>query len=132
MRSKGNNVSTIVREFEEKVRSLGSCISGATSNVQIHHVLGETAKSNKVHIGQYWILPLTAEEHELIGRSKKEFAEYYFSFSFAWTADLEKLLYHMMMQEYEDMYGTFHVPSNVVREIFAYGSTPKKIVSHCK
>ena len=52
-----------IREFEEKVRSLGCCVTGALNDVQIHHVLGRKGKHNKVLVGPVFILPLHKDYH---------------------------------------------------------------------
>ena len=55
------------REWEELVRATGCCVSGATNDVQVHHVLGRKAKHNKVLIGPYFILPLHKDYHMVTG-----------------------------------------------------------------
>lgn len=61
MRSKGNAPTAAQKRWVEAVANLGSIISGDPA--QIHHCVGVTGKHNKVHIGPYWILPLTEGEH---------------------------------------------------------------------
>jgi len=55
------------REWEEIVRATGCCITGATNNVQVHHVVGRKGKHNKVLIGPYFILPLHEDYHMITG-----------------------------------------------------------------
>lgn len=43
------------------MRGLGCLITGGPA--EIHHCAGRTASHNKVHIGHWWILPLTTEQH---------------------------------------------------------------------
>lgn len=56
-----------LREWEELVRSTGCCVTGATNDVEIHHVKGRTYKHNKVHIGGVYILPLHKSVHMVTG-----------------------------------------------------------------
>lgn len=50
------------KRWRESVRALGSILSGLHP-VEIHHCAGRTASHNKVHVGHWWIIPLTSEEH---------------------------------------------------------------------
>ena len=50
------------------------------TNIQRHHVVGRTARHNKIHIGHWFIIPVPYELHEPnlkhqfhVGHSKKEF-----------------------------------------------------------
>jgi hypothetical protein len=52
------------KQWREAVRELGSIISGGPA--VIHHPVGRTAKHNKVHIGHWWVLPLTDDEHKAL------------------------------------------------------------------
>lgn len=64
MQSKGNAPTAAQIKWREEVRALG-CIVGMEKgpHIQIHHVLGATAKHNKVAIGHWYILPLTPWAH---------------------------------------------------------------------
>ena len=59
------------KRWMEAVRAQGSIISGGPA--VIHHVVGRTAKHNKVAIGHWWILPLTDDEHKLLHSDKAAF-----------------------------------------------------------
>ena len=69
--------------WRENVRQTGSIISGL-SRVEIHHVLGRTAKIKGVgNIGHYFILPLDREEHSWIDWGKsglKKLKDQYISY----------------------------------------------------
>lgn len=78
MRSKGNAPTAAQKRWREAVRELGSVISGGPA--VIHHPVGVTGKHNKVHIGHWWVIPLTDEEHKalhagetFVCESRKEF-----------------------------------------------------------
>ena len=52
------------------------------TDIQRHHVLGRTAKHNKIHIGHWFIIPVPYELHEPnekhkyhVGHCKKEFVK---------------------------------------------------------
>lgn len=61
MNSKGNAPSAKQKQWRERVRALGSILSG--DDAVIHHAVGVTARHRKVHIGHWWIIPLTNDEH---------------------------------------------------------------------
>ena len=63
MQSKGNAPTAEQKRWREEVRELGCIISGEQGGIEIHHVLGATAKHNKEDIGHELILPLTAWYH---------------------------------------------------------------------
>ena len=63
MQSKGNAPSASQLKWREEVRSLGCVVSRDPYGVEIHHVLGATAKHNRQPIGHWFILPLTAWYH---------------------------------------------------------------------
>ena len=79
-----SNPNAAQKRWREKVRGLGSIISGGPA--VIHHCVGRTAKHNKIHIGHWWIVPLTDKEHKDLhaGRldtpqiSRKEAEKYLF------------------------------------------------------
>jgi len=47
--------------WREAVRELGCLITGMPA--EIHHCVGRTGSHNKIHIGHWWILPLSTEQH---------------------------------------------------------------------
>ncbi len=63
LQSKGNAPTAEQKRWREEVRELGCIISGEQGGVEIHHVLGATAKYNKEEIGHEFILPLTGWYH---------------------------------------------------------------------
>ena len=63
MQSKGNAPTVEQKRWREEVRELGCIISDEQGGVEIHHVLGATAKYNKEEIGHEFILPLTGWYH---------------------------------------------------------------------
>lgn len=63
MQSKGNAPIASQLKWREEVRDLGCVISREQYGIEIHHVLGATAKHNRQPIGHWFILPLTAWYH---------------------------------------------------------------------
>lgn len=63
MQSKGNAPSASQKQWREEVRALGCIITGEKDSVEIHHVLGTTAKHKKIDIGHWFILPLSEWYH---------------------------------------------------------------------
>ena len=98
MRSKVSAPTAAQREWREKVRRTQSIISGREI-CEIHHVAGRTAKFDKQAIGHWWILPLTTDEHRLIG-NPDDFARKYFGSTFIGRWDLEKLLFADLLTKF--------------------------------
>lgn len=48
--------------FHDWVAEQGCWITGSPAN--IHHCVGSTAKFNKIHIGQWWVIPLCYDAHQ--------------------------------------------------------------------
>ena len=78
MRSKKHNRTAAHKRWHDAVASLGLVISGAPA--VLHHAAGATAKHNKIEIGEWWVIPLTDEEHKALHNgetfgheSRKEF-----------------------------------------------------------
>jgi hypothetical protein len=63
MQSKGNAPTASQKAWREAVRELGCVIDKSKGGIEIHHVLGATAKHNKVDIGHWFILPLSSWYH---------------------------------------------------------------------
>ncbi len=63
MQSKGNAPTEAQKQWREEIRELGCIICSEKGGVEIHHVLGATAKHNKVAIGHEFILPLSTWYH---------------------------------------------------------------------
>jgi hypothetical protein len=57
--------------WREAVRSLGSVISGGPA--VIHHPVGRTGMHNKTHIGHWWVIPLTDDEHKALHNGQLDF-----------------------------------------------------------
>jgi hypothetical protein len=69
MQSKGNAPNAAQKKWMGQVADLG-CITCGSQAIQIHHVLGVTAKHNKISIGHWWILPLNPFNHSYIGQGR--------------------------------------------------------------
>ena len=89
------------KRWRESVRELG-CLMGAPGPVEIHHVVGRTAKHNKIAIGHWWILPVSNEGHRMVeALSKHE----------------QKELFHTMCLAYFACYLSLPVPDDVMAAI---------------
>ena len=74
----------------ESVVALGS-FQQPFSSALIHHAVGETAKHSKVHVGNWWLVPMTVYEHIILHShnatfgyvSRKEFEKA----AFKWTLE---------------------------------------------
>lgn len=63
MHSKGNEPSAAQVVWREEVRALGCIVSREQSGIEIHHVVGASAKHQGQEIGHWFILPLTTWYH---------------------------------------------------------------------
>jgi len=88
--SKGNAPTAVQKAWRETVRELGSVISGAPA--VIHHPIGcgKNAKHNKVHIGHWWVIPLTDDEHKALHAGE--------NFGHHSRKEFEKTAYNMIFQ----------------------------------
>ena len=59
----GTKPTRAQQSWQDWLRAQGCCNCEA-SNTAIHHCVGSTAKHNKVHIGQWWTIPLCYECHQ--------------------------------------------------------------------
>lgn len=106
MQSKGNAPTATQKRWREEVRALGSIISGGPA--VIHHCIGVTGRHNKIHLGNWWILPLTDEEHRNIHRSQ-------------FRKMSEKNWFVILIQKYTNIYGKpSPVPDDVYEAIREY------------
>jgi hypothetical protein len=91
----------VQRDWREDVRALGSAISGQLP-CEIHHAAGRTAKHDKVHIGHWWIIPLTQAEHDAVptwahGRKERE------KYLFEWVCSKYQRIYRRSLPFGDDV-----------------------------
>lgn len=91
------------------MRAIGSILSGNTYGIEIHHCVGRTAVHNKVHVGHWFILPLTHDEHEWIADSP-------------WRRQLEKALWCLVVEKWGEIHKDRLYPfeNDVFRAIMNY------------
>jgi hypothetical protein len=91
MQSKGNAPSAAQTRWRETVRRVGCIATGSVNHeptepgdIQIHHVLGQSAVRNGVPVGHWFILPLHWRLHDIasdypvnITTSKTRFLQQY-------------------------------------------------------
>ena len=59
----GKSPTKAQQDWQNWQREQG-CSNCGADNPAIHHCVGSTAKHNKVHIGQWWTIPLCYECHQ--------------------------------------------------------------------
>tara|TARA_R110000822_G_scaffold77084_5_gene185123 strand:+ start:1248 stop:1631 length:384 start_codon:yes stop_codon:yes gene_type:complete len=69
MRSKNQKVTADHKKWRSQVAELG-CICCGSEAIQIHHCIGASAKHNKIHIGEWFILPLNPFNHSYIDQGR--------------------------------------------------------------
>lgn len=51
------------KEWLARITRYGCVATGETNDLELHHVLGRTAKQNKMHIGRIFVLPIAWRLH---------------------------------------------------------------------
>ncbi len=82
------------------------CLEG----IQLHHVMGRSAKHNKVAIGHWFIIPVPSELHDV--SSNNPFNVTHHKHSFTERFDLQSELFSLMMADME--MGNYETPSQEV------------------
>jgi len=59
------------KNWREDVRAQG-CILRLEGPVQIHHVVGRTARHIKIHVGHWFLLPVSEEGHREVEKMSKD------------------------------------------------------------
>lgn len=80
-------------------REQGCCNCGA-SNPAIHHCAGSTAKHNKVHIGQVWVIPLCYDCHHGPGGIHGDLSRFRRDWPTTSRKEIEKGLFLLSVEEY--------------------------------
>jgi hypothetical protein len=69
MQSKNHKRTAEQKKWHGQVAELG-CITSGSTQAQIHHCVGATAKHNKIHIGEWFVLPLNPFNHSYIDQGR--------------------------------------------------------------
>ena len=106
--SRGPNAAE--KQFLEWCKGQPSITSGQYG-VEVHHCVGSSAKTyvgaERVHIGHWFCIPLTTDEHSDFHKFKKEFENVF---------GRQRDLWLRLVEGYE-----YDVPNNVVQGIINYG-----------
>jgi len=106
--SRGANADE--KKFMAWCKEQPSIVSGSYG-VEVHHCVGSSAKTyvgaERVHIGHYFILPLTPEEHKTYHNRKREFASEY---------GHQQDLWLLLISSYDEP-----IPENIKKGILNYG-----------
>lgn len=70
MQTKNHQPNAAQVRWREAVREQG-CIFGGAGPIEVHHVVGQSAAHCKVHIGNWWLIPVTNEAHREVERLPK-------------------------------------------------------------
>lgn len=96
MRTKNHQPNACQVRWREEVRDMGSIVTGRPA--VIHHPVGQSARHNKVPVGNWWVLPLTDDEHRLLHSDMLEFERVALGFNPGGRFDCEKFLFVQVMQ----------------------------------
>jgi len=104
------NINISEREFLSWSKEQPSIVSGAYG-VEVHHCVGSSTKTyvgvKRVHIGHWFCIPLTTQEHWLFHNRKSEFESLYGSQSELWLKHVE--IYPV------------EIPLEIIQAIASYG-----------
>jgi len=59
----GKSPNKAQQDWQDWQREQG-CSNCGSDNPAIHHCVGSTAKHNRIHIGQFWVIPLCYDCHQ--------------------------------------------------------------------
>jgi len=60
-----NNPNAKQKRWLELLSNHGCVVTQEKHNIQLHHVVGRSAKYNKLNIGHWWVLPLRIDLHDV-------------------------------------------------------------------
>ena len=112
----GRRPTKAQQAWQDWQRSQGCCNCGAP-NPAIHHAVGSTAKHNKVHIGQWWTLPLCYECHQGDGGIHKSCERLTLQLS---RKEIEKDLFFISVNSYGLEFDDYPMPMGVIDAIMDY------------
>ena len=87
---------------------------------ELHHAVGRSGKFNKLHIGQWWVNPLSYEAHRGdhgIHRSREIFAGHGLGET---RKEIEKTILRRHVADYLRKFGELPMPADVIRAIEEY------------
>jgi len=82
----------------------------ARTDFQLHHVLGRSAKHNKIAIGHWFIIPVPFELHDI--NEKNDLNVSYFKHNFTDKFGLQSEIFSTMIRYMKDL--PFKIPSDEV------------------
>tara|TARA_R110002020_G_scaffold467655_1_gene691393 strand:- start:28604 stop:28975 length:372 start_codon:yes stop_codon:yes gene_type:complete len=68
---------------------------------QLHHVLGRSAKHNKIHVGHWFIIPVPFSYHDI--NEKNDLNVSYFKHNFTNEFGLQSVLFERMCNDMENL-----------------------------
>lgn len=95
----GKRPTKAQQDWQDWLRSQG-CVNCGASNPAIHHCAGSTAKHNKVHIGQWWVIPLCEDRcHQGPGGIHKDLSEFRHAWPNETRKEIEKGLFLLSVED---------------------------------
>jgi len=92
------------------------CCNCETPNPSIHHCVGSTAKHNKIHIGQWWTIPLCYECHQ----GQHGIHNSGLRLPYETRKEAEKWMLKCLVFQYKDLFNDFPMPLAVIEAIKDY------------
>ena len=93
----------------------GSIPEGAPGAFEIHHCVGRAAKQNKIHIGNYFILPISFEMHNVMSNNPLNVT--HFRKRFTEEFGTQRDLFAKMVETIAEEDGANPVPEDVFNAI---------------
>lgn len=104
------------KRFHEFLAGMGCAVTGAPAH--IHHAIGSSAKHNRIHIGQWWVIPLAPELHQGQGGIHGDMSLFALHGIEGTRKEIEKKLFQYCAARY--MVAGGHIPEEVLRAVVGY------------
>ena len=95
------------------------CVVTGRSDIQRHHVFGRKYKQDKVHIGEFYVIPLWWELHDISSNHPNNVTHYPKRFAKAYG--MQKVLFAEMVETLQN--GGHEIPSDEI--LRAIGATSR-------
>ena len=119
MYSKGGKRATAEQKrWHERVRQFADdhgAIPLGGYRYELHHVKGATFKHNKTHIGEWWVLPIDFDLHNVMSRNPLNVT--HFKKRFESEYGTQKELFLSMVEQIENEDGIKYVPFEAISAI---------------
>jgi hypothetical protein len=86
----------------------------------IHHCVGSTGRHNKIHIGQWFVIPLSYEAHQGTGGIHGDLSAFDGHNLGERRKEIEKTIFNRLVAVYRRQHGEYPCPPDVLAAIEGY------------